>query len=290
MSRLIFDMPAHVYHADPCPEPSLSNSVLRTLLDESPFHAWSKHPRLGGQVSDMDTKRNLELGSAIHKLVLGRGKEVHVVDADSWRTNAAKEERDVYLAGGCIVLLGKDYEIAKAIADNFRPRVEEVMEARVEDCHTEVVLVWEENSFWRRAMIDIVSKDLRRVLDIKTTAMSVAPAEISRRLYNSGWHRQAAFYTRGLDALDPQGFGKRSFGFMSAETEAPFAISPPVTIDEFGYEIAHSDVQRGCELWDDCMVAGEWPGYFSKTPHVASPPGWIASAYEESVSNVTTQD
>ncbi|WP_242401117.1 hypothetical protein [Acetobacter okinawensis] len=42
----IYDLPEAQYHADPCPTPSLSNSVARILLDESPMHAHFSHPRL----------------------------------------------------------------------------------------------------------------------------------------------------------------------------------------------------------------------------------------------------
>ncbi|CAI3961985.1 unnamed protein product, partial [Commensalibacter communis] len=41
---IYYDMPASIYHSDPCPTPSLSNSLIRDLLDKSPYHAAWKHP------------------------------------------------------------------------------------------------------------------------------------------------------------------------------------------------------------------------------------------------------
>ena len=44
------DIPAADYHADRVGHgdaPSLSSSVARTLIQQSPIHAWFKHPKLG---------------------------------------------------------------------------------------------------------------------------------------------------------------------------------------------------------------------------------------------------
>ena len=40
------DISAEAYHADPAPEPSLSSSVAKILVNLSPAHARIAHPRL----------------------------------------------------------------------------------------------------------------------------------------------------------------------------------------------------------------------------------------------------
>ena len=65
----IYEIPATEYHADPCPEPSLSASVARTLIDRSPLHAWMQHPKLGGQQEEKPAAR-MSLGSAAHSVIL----------------------------------------------------------------------------------------------------------------------------------------------------------------------------------------------------------------------------
>ncbi|MBK8009562.1 MAG: hypothetical protein IPK23_14905 [Rhizobiales bacterium] len=42
----IYQMPAPDYFADPCPAPSLNQSLAKVLLDQSPLHAFYEHPRL----------------------------------------------------------------------------------------------------------------------------------------------------------------------------------------------------------------------------------------------------
>ena len=63
----IYELSAEEYHADPCPTPSLSSSIARTLLASSPHHAWWEHPRFNpGRVREEDEK--FDLGTAAHAL------------------------------------------------------------------------------------------------------------------------------------------------------------------------------------------------------------------------------
>lgn len=283
-ARLIRDMSAKAYHTDPCPAPSLSSSVVRALLEESPLHVWSQHPRLGGADYQEPAKKHFELGSAIHKLTLGRGAEIEIIKAADYRTSAAKQARDDAIKAGKIAVLANDYELAELAAGTARPALEDYMGAPITDCLTECVILWQEQDrYWRRAMLDVLSPDFLKVADIKSTAMSVAPAEATRRLYSSGYHLQAAFYLRGLDALQPGHLPERRFGFLHVQTEPPFDCAPPMEISTLGFEIAHSDVQRACEIWDECIDNGRWPGHWTSTPHVAEPPGWMVARYENSL-------
>jgi len=73
------DISANDYHADPCPTPSFTQSIAKLILDRSPRHAWAAHPRLNPKwVPDEDTKFNI--GNTAHLRLLGRGKEIVIVD------------------------------------------------------------------------------------------------------------------------------------------------------------------------------------------------------------------
>ena len=104
----IYEITATEYHADPCPEPSLSASVARTLIDRSPLHAWMQHPKLGNQQEEKPAAR-LSLGSAAHSVILqGDWESIGFIDKDSFRTNEAKDQRDYIVAAGGTPLLEKD--------------------------------------------------------------------------------------------------------------------------------------------------------------------------------------
>jgi hypothetical protein len=44
---IYYDITPADYFADPCPEPSATQSVLKVLLDQSPAHARCEHPTPG---------------------------------------------------------------------------------------------------------------------------------------------------------------------------------------------------------------------------------------------------
>ena len=46
MQQGIYNILAEQYHADPCVTASLSSSIAKILIEQSPMHAWMAHPRL----------------------------------------------------------------------------------------------------------------------------------------------------------------------------------------------------------------------------------------------------
>jgi hypothetical protein len=82
--------------------------VAKILLDRSPLHAWHAHPRLNPDYRhDDDTK--FDVGNIAHKLMLGRGKDIVVLEFDDWRTKAAKDAREAAAAAGKLAVLGKHF-------------------------------------------------------------------------------------------------------------------------------------------------------------------------------------
>lgn len=271
-------MDAEAYHADPAPTVSLSNSIIQIILNESLMHAWHAHPRLNPSYQP-DTSRRSEIGSVVHKLALGAGAEVAIINAKDYRTNAAKDAREDALAKRMIPCLSSDYEKAEALARPLRQAAEEYIGDRMEDCLTEHMIAWQEGGMWRRAMIDVVSRDLCRAADLKSTTASASPLACTRRVYDSGYHIQAQFYTKGLDAIDPVNVGRRTFGFIFGEQNEPYAVSPPIELSEAGAEMARQQISVACALWDSALRARQWPGYPTATV-IAEPPSWALMQWQ----------
>ena len=82
-----YEMPEADYHADPVAGGSLSSSVARHILARTPAEvAYERdHPV---------HKDAYDLGTVVHKALLGIGPEIVEVDADSWQTKAARQARD----------------------------------------------------------------------------------------------------------------------------------------------------------------------------------------------------
>ena len=110
----VYDIPAEIYHADPCPEPSLSSSVATALIDRSPRHAWQAHPRLN-PVHEPDNRQDFDLGKAAHALLLEGRDVAEIVDAADYRTKAAREARDAAYAAGKTPLLAHQWQDVEAM-------------------------------------------------------------------------------------------------------------------------------------------------------------------------------
>lgn len=272
-------MATATYFGDPCPAPSLTQSVAKLLLDRSPLHAWHAHPRLNPDYRhDDDTK--FDVGNIAHKLLLGRGKEIVRLDHDDWRTKAAKEAREAAAADGKLAALGKHY----ARADRMVAAAREQLELRglahfFRDGDGEAVVAWKEDNIWLRQMIDWLTPDRRTFVDLKTTDLSAAPHNLGRMMVNSGWHVQAAMAQRGLDAVDPDGAGRRRYFFVVQECDSPYALNV-AEISEGALTIGRKMLVSAVTQWKICMGRSHWPAYPMEIfrPEI---PGWAESAWLE---------
>lgn len=272
----LYTMPVARYHADPCPAPSLSSGCLATLLDRSPYHAWHGHPRLGN--GGNDESRKTEIGSAVHRLVLEAGAEVAVLEFDSYRSKAAQAAQDQAHADGKLPILAEDHAVAVAIASPLREALENYMGAKVADCLRETVIIWQDGPHWRRALIDIMTPDLRRMADIKTSRGSASPPACVSRIFDAGYELQGEHYTRAAASLDPDGRGRREFAFLFAEVDAPHCVSPPIILSEGAQTIARERWEVGSKLWDSCLAHDYWPAY-DQDALVAEAPQWFVQRW-----------
>lgn len=272
------DMATGDYYADCCPAPSLTQSVAKILLDQSPLHAWHAHPRLNPDYRpDDDTK--FDVGNIAHKLMIGRGKDIVVLQFDDWRTNAAKDARSAAAEAGQLAVLGKHF----AKADRMVRAAREQLALRELDGlfspdhgDGEVVTAWQEGDLWLRQMIDWLSHDRFTFCDFKTTDMSAAPQGLGRMMINAGWPIQAAMAERGLDTLSPDTAGRRAYLFVVQEADPPYCLNV-VEIGEAALTLGRKQLQIAVDRWRECMRVGLWPGYPLDiiTPEV---PGWHESA------------
>jgi hypothetical protein len=253
------------YHADPCPEPSLTQSIAKILLERSPQHAWTAHPRLN-LYFEPDDDSKFDLGSTAHRIMLGRGRDLGVVECPDWRTKKAQEMRQFMVDEGFIPVLQHQFLRAADMADVARASLEdhEDRDAFTGDPGaSEVMICWQEDGIWFRALVDWLHDDLRTIDDYKTTGMSVAPHVIGLRAEAAGWHIQAAFIERGLDILDPGNKGRRRFRFIAQETEKPHALTV-MHMDEHWLTMGHKQVDIAAAIWRRCIKSDSWPGYAAR--------------------------
>lgn len=272
---IYYDFDETDYFADPTPGPSLTQSVAKIILDESAAHAKLAHPRLTPPAEGDDEEKYTAakaIGNAAHKLMLGRGRDLEVLDFDNMRSGKAKDQYEEAVADGKLPVLGKHWQEATRMVEAAREQLSRCDYPDVfTDGHSEIVLAWQEAGLWFRSMIDW-SADLRVVADYKTSAMCCSPYVVDTRPSEMGWDVQAAFHERGLDVLDPANAGRREHLFIAQENYAPYALSI-VRISEADLTMGRKKLRMAADLWGRCLRSNTWPTYSAQTVH-SRPKPW----------------
>lgn len=279
MQAGIHTIPADQYHADPCAEPSLSSSVANILLRQSPLHAWHAHPRLNPNYQPAEDSR-FDIGSAAHALLLERdGSHIVWIEADDWRTKAAKEARDLARAEGRLPILARYQAQLARMVDVARATV---AASELPDLLTtgrpEQTLLWQDESIWCRSRVDLLAADV--ILDYKTTD-NADPETFIRQIGRMGYDVQAEFYRRGAAACGRQA----AFIFLAQEITEPYACSLIALANSY-VEIAQDKVKRAMQCWKLCLESGRWPSYPIRVHH-AEPPQWELAEFEARLSQET---
>jgi hypothetical protein len=278
------------YHNDPAPEPSLSQTIAKVLLSQSPLHAWNAHPRLCPTHAP-DNDPQFDLGTVAHQLLLGRGKGLVVVDAADWRTKAAREQRDAVLSAGQTPVLAHIFQRAQNMVGVAKMHLG-TMGIHWEGWDdSEVACIWREPvkisktqrmQVWFRTLIDRL--DTRpdamfgRVYDYKTTRVSASPHQLPSYMVHQGWDIQAAMHVRALKALLP----KRTFAppmYIVQEAYHPYAITVCQLSDDV-LRFGEQRLSQAAMIWARCMLRDRWPTYGDGEAITLSYPDWAVRERE----------
>jgi hypothetical protein len=78
------------------------------VLDHSPLHAREESALAEPREEDDEAEKYVKaqaIGNAVHKEMLGRGKEIEVIDAKDFKKDVAKAARDAATAAGHVPIL-----------------------------------------------------------------------------------------------------------------------------------------------------------------------------------------
>jgi hypothetical protein len=242
-------IPEAEYHADPCPVPSLSSSLARTMLYDSPAHARLEHPRLNSERRERKSTSSLVLGSLVHALLSDLGA-IEVGEFTDYKTKAAQEWRKEAEASGATPVLQRDLEAAQPIADAIKRTVGAGF---FNDSEEELTVAWRERGQWLRARLDCWHEPTAAMLDWKTCA-DISDRGIERGIADRRYAFQVAFYLRGLRA---SGIDDASAALIFAETTPPYTVRRAVLSDEY-LRHAEREVEKAVALWCDCMESGKF--------------------------------
>jgi hypothetical protein len=269
---LYLRMPAAVYHSDPCPSPSLSSGVLRTLLEKSIEHAALKHPRFGK--TKRDATPSMNLGTVTHALLAGDESDLAGGNFDSYRSKDAQNWKRATEESGRVPVLARDLDDARPVVSAVRNKAAVGITNDPFAAHgcSEVSAIWKEDDFYFRARFDRLLVDPTGHADIWDwkTADDVSPRAIERSIIKYGYHIQAAFYLRGLTALLPDYKGRTSFIFVFVETSAPYHVRR-VVLSQTLLAIGKKKANEGIAQWIAALASGNFSAPPFETLEIEAP-------------------
>lgn len=246
MNGFVYDMPEADYHAD---RESLSVSGAKVLLKAPALFKWQQDNPVHRDVFD--------IGSAAHALVLGVGASIEPVDADDWRSKAARDERDRIRAEGVVPLLRKDFDRVQNMADALSSHTLAMTLLSNGTAEVSAFALDEPTGVMRRARFDWLGPNV--ITDYKSAA-SVDPRDLAGKygaIRKWGYDSQAAWY---LDLARDLGHPAEAFAFIFQMKEPPYLVTVATVREDDLYD-ARQRNRQALEMFRDCRESGIWPGY-----------------------------
>lgn len=261
----IQSIPAEMYHSM---KDVLSNSMLgQFMISPAHLQAYLRNPH--------DPTPAMELGSLIHTCVLEPEcleKEYVVSPKFDKRSKDGKAGAEAFSAAN----VGK-----KSIDQDTHNQVQKIISSVYSHDAASAFLrdgVPEGSIFWTdektgvkcRARLDYYRKDEEAVIDVKTTVDARANA-FQKSIANYGYHRQLAFYARGLRA---NGLPVSRHVIVAIEKEDPYSVKV-YEMDPTSLMIANAQIDAALDQYAACVKSGVWPSY-SEEIELIGLPAWAS--------------
>jgi hypothetical protein len=257
----VYDMPADQYHR----RPELSSSGMRKLLAPScpALFKWD-------QSHAQPPKDEFDFGHVAHKIILGAGAEIEVLDFDSFRTNAARDAKAQAYAEGKVPILERDYANAKAMA--WQVKNHPIAGPLLTDGRGEQSLFWNDRATGQslRARVDWLRNPRSSrliVVDYKTTT-KVDPPSLEKAIYDFGYHQQGATYREGCMVLE-LGDERTVVNLVFQMKTAPYLVHV-VQLTPGDLQLGSARNRAAIRIYRECMASGQWPGY-DEVSHIEIP-------------------
>ncbi|HZO69358.1 MAG TPA: PD-(D/E)XK nuclease-like domain-containing protein [Kribbellaceae bacterium] len=272
----VYPIPVTEYHRDPVPGGSLSSTGARRLLPPSCpalFRWYADHPE--------PHKAVFEEGHAAHRMILGAGPELVVVDHERWDTKAVKAEVAEIRERGGVPLKRAVLEQVEAMAAAIRehPVAAALLDPAKGTPEQSLFWVDEPSGVWRRALLDWLPEATagRMILPEYKTTRSAEPERFARSAADYGYFQQAAWYRDAVLAL---GLATDvAFVFIAQEKDPPYLVTVTEP-DGLALRVGQHLNRRAIDIYAECRRTGEWPGYSREVELISLPP-WLENRYLE---------
>lgn len=236
--------------------PRLHQSIAKVLVQECPAVAKAQYDQ-----EQRKPSRAMEKGTLVDQLVFG-GSNFHVIEADSYRTKKAQEERDTARASGMVPVLAEEYEPARKLAGSIKSRL--LMEGiDIEGCHKQQTLQWTsaegvECEGTPDLYFDCVTIDLK-------VGHTANPDKLEQHVYEMGYHIQGAAYQEAVGSTAPIAMkGRGKHYLVCAETKSGADCITIAPLSQAYIELGMRAWRKAQYIWVQCWTTNEWPEYTSR--------------------------
>jgi hypothetical protein len=247
-----FNQPETEYRAA---KPELSQSVLKTILAQSPAHARYQLDNL------TESTPAQKLGTAAHCLIL-EGQKVFsekyaTLPPCDRRTKEGKATYEAFLAEhGSKEIISFD-DVALCVEMAAAIDAHPLAGALFRGGAAEVSMFGRINGIPAKGRADYLHEADGVIIDLKTT-LDASPAEAQRYAVRYGLHIQQYVYAETYRSIT--GRAPADFVFVLVEKSPPFGVAV-VRLTPDAVKAAKAEVIRALDIWQQCEKSGVWPGY-----------------------------
>ena len=276
-----YDMSDEVYHADPVPAGSISQSSVKKFLSGTPAaYKWSlDHPKA--------PNTGMTLGTYVHAVMFGQPYEVSIYEgkAKTWTAKDSAEFRKEALTDGKIPLLTSEKVAGDQMIGNLY-RNEEAM--RLIQGRDGEHVMYEQAGFavdpvtgaWLRGKFDILGETRTggpRIGDLKTTAKPISEQALAKSIHEFGYHIQVGAYRHIVSLLTDTPTENIPFDFIFVSSVEPYEVAV-ISLTDRAMRLGEQQYGDGLDRLVDCIKTDHWPGLPEKM--VLDLPGWAYRATE----------
>lgn len=233
--------------------PSISNTGLNILIDQSPAHFLEYKTNPPEETPAMKTGRMVHAGILEPDLFLDTHVAMQECDR---RTKAGKEYYEKFCIEneGKVIMSKKDYDQVFGMIGSVTNHPS--ANAILRNNHNELSFFAEIEGVKIRCRPDIL-REGRLLADVKSTEDASFRA-FQRSIGNYKYHRQAAIYCDVVSQVTGETYD--TFTFIAVEKYPPYAVQVFV-LDEASIEKGREEYRRGLEIYKRCLASGKWPAY-----------------------------
>lgn len=236
--------------------PRLHQSTAKVLVMDCPAIAKAQY-----DAERRAPSRAMEKGTLVDQLVFG-GSNFHVIDADSYRTKKAQEERDTARENGMVPVLAEEFEPARKLAGLIKSRL--ALEGlELDKCAKQHTVQWQTPE----GVLAEGTPDLflgADTIDLKV-GHTANPDKLEQHIYEMGYHIQGAAYQEAVSyRADGEYAATGRHWLVCAETKSGADCITIAPLSPAYIDLGMRAWRRAQMIWVKCWQTNEWPEYTAR--------------------------